>query len=108
MRIRKESIYVTACARSCNELVGDGLAILLVLHHLGGRDRGGLLPALLIAEDALLQTPELVVFALLFQQLFVGAALYDLAVSMTRMRSQSRMVERRWATISIERSASWL
>ena len=36
--------------------------------------------ALLIAEDALLQAPELVVLALLFQQLFVGAALYDLAV----------------------------
>lgn len=81
MRIRKKAIYVTACARGCNELVGDGLAIVLVLHHLGGRDGDcGLRLALLIAEDALLQAPELIILALLFQQLFVGAALYDLAV----------------------------
>ena len=45
-----------------------------------GGGRGGRLRFFLVAENALLQAPKLVVLALLCQQLFVGAPLHDLAV----------------------------
>ena len=77
LRIHPKIIYVTECALGCN-LIGHCLAIVVFFNDC--RRGNGCRLFLLAAEDALLQVPELVILALLCQQLVMGAALHDLAV----------------------------
>ena len=77
LRIHPKIIYVTECALGCN-LIGHCLAIVVFFNNCRGGN--GYRLFLFAAEDALLQVPELVIFALLCQQLVMGTALHDLAV----------------------------
>ena len=77
LRIHPKIIYVTECALGCN-LIGHCLAIVVFFNDCRGGN--GCRLFLLAAEDALLQVPELVILALLCQQLVMGAALHDLTV----------------------------
>ena len=71
LRIHPKIIYVTECALGCN-LIGHCLAIVVFFNNCRGGN--GCRLFLLAAEDALLQVPELVILALLCQQLVMGAA----------------------------------
>ena len=66
LRIHPKIIYVTECALGCN-LIGHCLAIVVFFNDCRGGN--GCRLFLLAAEDALLQVPELVILALLCQQL---------------------------------------